>query len=246
MNRTSKTVHALMACGFLSWAGPASADAVTDWNEVTVAAVTLGRPGPIGQMDIALVQIAVHDAVQAIERRLSRITRSSDKLRQALGCRGRSRARRARRHVSRAGAQSIDPTYFAYLADNGLTDDPGLTVGQQAAASILPLRRVNPNPFPPPFVGSTRSLPGDPTPSFLGNPPLPPGVAHGWRRGWRIRSLHAHEPDALPRRSAAGADERALYAGLRRSQSPRGALATQAHAGADRLAYFWTDNFFAQ
>ena len=46
-----------------------SADAVTDWNQITVDAVTVGRPGPIGIVDIALVQVAVHDAVQAIEKR---------------------------------------------------------------------------------------------------------------------------------------------------------------------------------
>ena len=53
----------------LAWAQPAQADPVTYWNGVTVSAVTTGRPGPPGLLDIALVQSAVHDAVQAIEQR---------------------------------------------------------------------------------------------------------------------------------------------------------------------------------
>ena len=65
-----KRVAGLILCGLLSGAGPACADAVVDWNQITVDAVTVGRPGPIGLVDIALVQVAVHDAVQAIERRV--------------------------------------------------------------------------------------------------------------------------------------------------------------------------------
>jgi hypothetical protein len=35
---------------------PAFADAVTYWNEVTLPAVIIGRPGPPGLLDIALVR----------------------------------------------------------------------------------------------------------------------------------------------------------------------------------------------
>lgn len=48
----------------------ASADAVADWNAIAVqATVTGARPGPSGVVDIAIVQAAVYDAVQAIEKR---------------------------------------------------------------------------------------------------------------------------------------------------------------------------------
>jgi hypothetical protein len=59
----------LILCGYLAWTVPVAADAVTDWNATAVAAVTLGRPGGPGAVDMALVQAAVHDAVQAIEGR---------------------------------------------------------------------------------------------------------------------------------------------------------------------------------
>jgi hypothetical protein len=170
-----KRIAGLMLCGLLGGAGPACADtdAVVDWNQITVDAVTTGRPGPIGIVDIALVHIAVHDAVQAIERRfepyLFEMERASGK---------RSAAVAAAAHDVLVGmypAQvgTLDPIYYDYLANNGLTGDPGLAVGQQAAVRILPLRRVNPNPLPPPFVGGNEASQWRPTPSFLGNPPVP-------------------------------------------------------------------------
>jgi len=60
---------ALGACGLMVAAAPACGDAVTDWNEIAQAAIVAGRPGPIGAVDSALIQVAVHDAVQAIDRR---------------------------------------------------------------------------------------------------------------------------------------------------------------------------------
>ena len=170
-----KSAVALILCGLLGGAGPACADtdAVVHWNQITVDAVTAGRPGPIGIVDIALVQIAVHDAVQAIERRFEPYLFESDR---AFG--RRSAAVAAAAHDVLVGmyptqAAALDPIYYDYLADNGLTGDPGLAVGQQAAARILPLRRANPNPLPPPFVGGNDVGQWRPTPSFLGNPPVP-------------------------------------------------------------------------
>ena len=59
----------LVAVGVTSEAQLARADAVTDWNAITISAVNVGRAGPQGSLDIALVQIAVHDAVQALDKR---------------------------------------------------------------------------------------------------------------------------------------------------------------------------------
>ena len=53
----------------LGWAASAHADAVTYWNAVTAEAVTAGRPGGAGFLDMALVHAAMHDAVQAIQQR---------------------------------------------------------------------------------------------------------------------------------------------------------------------------------
>ena len=64
-----KTISSVAALGLLAWTAPVHADAVTDWNEIAVGTIATNRPGPQSSLDIALVQIAVHDAVQAIERR---------------------------------------------------------------------------------------------------------------------------------------------------------------------------------
>lgn len=105
----------LVLCGVLGGAQSAQsvyADAVTDWNEIAVGAVTVGRPGPIGVMDLALVQAAVHDAVQAIEHRYEPYYAE---LRRAHG--SRSAAVAAAAHGVLVGfyaaqAASLDATYL--------------------------------------------------------------------------------------------------------------------------------------
>jgi hypothetical protein len=56
-----------------------------------------------------------------------------------------------------AQGTSLDTVYRDYLAKKGLAEsDPGLVVGQTAAADILALRANDgrvPNPLPPPFTG---------------------------------------------------------------------------------------------
>ncbi len=65
-------------------------------------------------------------------------------------------------------------TYHDYLTAHGLAEsDPGVAVGQQAAAGIIALR-ANDGSFPvnpPPFIGGTAPGVWRPTPSFLPGPP---------------------------------------------------------------------------
>src|SRR5688572_20550334 len=73
---TVRALAGLLVTASLAAAVPAHADPVSDWNAVTMLyvvgnppAVPVGRGGPPGLLDIALVHAAVHDAVQAIEGR---------------------------------------------------------------------------------------------------------------------------------------------------------------------------------
>jgi hypothetical protein len=141
---------------------------VTDWNAITLQAAfsnTLPGPGPI--LDIALVQAAVHDGVQAIERRFEpyhvTIPGASGSLDAAVA---------AAAHDMLVGLYpsqqaSLDATYAAYLASHGLQGDPGLAAGQAAAVGMLPLRRMPPNPLPPPFTGGTAPGQWRPTDTLL-------------------------------------------------------------------------------
>ena len=68
-----RSLIGLVVCACLGWTGTVTVRAVptvvTYWNDVANAAVTIGRPGPIGTLDGAIIAAAVHDAVQAIEGR---------------------------------------------------------------------------------------------------------------------------------------------------------------------------------
>jgi hypothetical protein len=134
------------------------ADAVTDWNAIAVQATITGtRPGPSGVLDIAMVQAAVHDAVQAIEGRFEPYHT------QIPGASGSPAAAAAKAAhdvlVNRFPAQtaSLDATYQTYLTTHGLSGtDPGVAVGATAAAGIIALR-VGDGSFPVPaplFFGS--------------------------------------------------------------------------------------------
>lgn len=138
----------------------ARADAVGDWNAIAVqATITAGRPNPTIGIDIATVQAAVYDAVQAIEKRYAPYYV------EIPGADGSPVAAAARAAhdvlVNRFPAQaaSLDFTYQQYLANNGLLEtDPGVAVGAKAAAGIIALRACDgsfPNPAPPPFIGGT-------------------------------------------------------------------------------------------
>ena len=247
MNRF-KVLTATSVCVLAHWAGSACADAVTDWNEITVAAVTVGRPGPIGSLDIALVQLAVHDAVQAIDRRFEPY---HVEIRAAKG--SRSAAAAAAAHDVLVGlypaqAGSLDASYHDYLANNGLTGDPGIKVGQKVAAEFLPLRRANPDPLPPPFVGGTDPGVWRPTDSFLGTPPGPPAPFSPMFAPW----LGTMDPFTLtsPRRFRSPPPPALTSERYQRDYDEVKALG--ALVGSTRtpeqtdIAYFYTDNFFAQ
>src|SRR5215471_17083823 len=60
---------ALVAVAVLVATPPAFADVITDWNENAVALATPRMPSPAAQRAVAIVQVAMFDAVNSIERR---------------------------------------------------------------------------------------------------------------------------------------------------------------------------------
>jgi hypothetical protein len=161
---------------------------VVDWNAITLQAVSaagpVARPGPSGILDIAIVHIAVHDAVQAIEHRFKPY---HTQIPGATGSRVAAVAKAAHDVlVARFPLQtaSLDATYHAYLASNGLLEtDPGVLVGQQAAAGILALR-ANDGSFPANpeiFTGGTGPGQWRPTSNY---PPGPPSTSGPMAAPW--------------------------------------------------------------
>lgn len=164
----------LLACRTL-----AQADAVVDWNEFATQAsgkATLeGRPGPTETIDLAMVHIAIHDAVQAYEKRFEPYAIQIDN---ASGSPIAAIATAAHDVlVNRFPSQSdtLDSQYRKYLKKNQLSKkDPGDAVGKLAAQSIIAMR-ANDGSFPPnetPFFGGEEPGMWRPTP-----PAFPPGLA---------------------------------------------------------------------
>jgi len=161
----------------------ARADAVADWNAIaiqTISAPTPARPAPVAFLDMAMVQAAVYDAVQAIDKRFKPYHVVIP------GASGSPEAATAKAahdilvNLFPAQTISLDATYAQYLLDHSLApNDPGVAVGATAAAGIIALR-ANDGRFPPnqvPFTGSTDIGKWRPTESFIGNPPAPPSFA---------------------------------------------------------------------
>ena len=232
----------LVLCLGLASALPAQADAVTAWNDITVKAVTIGRPGPVGYLDVALVQAAVHDAVQAFEGRFQpyqvRLENASGSPSAAVA----AAAYGVLVGLYPAQKVTLDADYLAYLTNNGLLNDPGLAIGEQAAAALLPLRR--PTPVLPPFTGSEAPGAWRPTPSYIGNPPNPPSFApHAFV------FLVTTTPYTLLQPSQFRAPAPPALASARYRQEYDEVKALGARFSAVRsaaqtdLAYFWSGNF---
>jgi hypothetical protein len=118
--------------------------------------------------------VAIYDAVESIDRRYqpynALVPGASGSLSAATAKAG---------HDVLVGlfplqAAAIDADYASYLAANGIdSNDPGISVGTQAAAAILILR-MNDGRFPANpqlFLGSTAIGKWRPTPSLLPGPP---------------------------------------------------------------------------
>ena len=246
MVRKTLVIAALSLCGGIA-AGPACGDAVTDWNEIAQGAIVIGRPGPIGAIDSALIQVAVHDAVQAIDKRFEPYHV------EVHGARGsRSAAAAAAAHgvlvgIYPAQATTLDATYFNYLATHGLTGDPGLLVGEKVAAGIVPLRRTDPNPLPAPFTGGTGIGQWRPTPSFIGNPPAPPSgapMAVHWMAGFDPFTLTGPTRfRAAPPPALTSERYRRDYDEVKKLGSSTSTDRTPAQTD---IAYFYSENFLAQ
>jgi hypothetical protein len=72
MNRSRK-LTTLIACGYLILSSSAMANVVSDWNEIarqTIFGAVPARPGPSAVLDFAVVQAAVHDAIQAYTKNI--------------------------------------------------------------------------------------------------------------------------------------------------------------------------------
>ncbi len=156
----------------------ARADAVVDWNIITGQTIPFAtRAGGSPGLDFAMVHLAIYDAVEAYDGRFEPYAVA---IPGASGSPAAAVAKAAHdvlvsRFPTQAG--SLDTTYHDYLASHGLAeDDPGVAVGQQAAAGIIALR-ANDGSWPPnPEVFNGGTAPGEWRPA----PPAFASMAVPW------------------------------------------------------------------
>lgn len=234
----------VILCAAVTWPTSAHADAVTYWNTVTVDAVATGRPGGAGFLDMALVHAAMHDAVQAIQQRFephAAKLKGSGSLDAAAG----AAAYGVLVGIYPKQRAVFDQRYKEFLASAGLTGNPGLAVGQQAAAVLLKQHR--PSTALPDFRGGSTPGAWRPTPSLIGSPAQPAAFSP-------MASLYLMEtrPYVMDRPSqfrpeAPPALTSAAYLRDYNEVKTLGARVSAKRTPAQTdLAYFWGGNYVSQ
>jgi hypothetical protein len=230
---------ALGLCVAAGWTSRADADAVTEWNALAVGCIN--RPGPTALLDLAVVQAAVHNAVQAIEKRykpyLTGPQASGDESRAAAA------AGAARRVLSRVCPETAQAALDAALAPYVAGGDPGLDVGYAAAELLLGEIRGTTTTIPEPYTGGTGIGQWRPTPP--GNAAMA-FVYLATTRPFVLHSPSQFRPGPPP---AVGSDTyRREYAEVKRLgavESHPATAACPAPRNTD-MARFWSGNFVAQ
>jgi hypothetical protein len=178
----------LIAIAFVALASPtvARADAVTDWNAIASTAIVTnaGQPPPVSVLHFAMVQGAVYDAVNAIDRGhrpyLVQPNANPTDSKEAAAAAAAFRVLVGFDNLPGlfpAQLSTWQPVYNAYIA--GLPDNPpgsraaGIAVGETTARAMLNARmndgRFGPPPgLYPPAPGIWRS-----TPPLFANDPAP-------------------------------------------------------------------------
>lgn len=118
---------------------------VTEWNQHAIALTLLpaSNLAPVQQTRVmAIVQVAVHDAVNGITGKYATYLHSAPAPANASPeAAAIAAAHHALRNLFASQAGALDTLYFASLANHGLSAaDPGIEYGQSAAAAILAAR----------------------------------------------------------------------------------------------------------
>ena len=148
MTFRKSAVLIVFACLIL--AVPARADVVTDWNATAAQIAIPARPGPSSILDLAMVHAAMHDAIQAYDGRFEpyAVTIPNATGSPVAAAASAAHAVLVARFPAQAG--SLNTLLNTYLSNLGLLGNPGVGVGQVAAAGILNLR-VGDGSFPASF-----------------------------------------------------------------------------------------------
>jgi hypothetical protein len=145
-------------CGFIALAGivSARADEITDWNVIAIDVLALGGQNPVvSTRGLAMAHLAVHDALNAIDRRYEPYLYDA---RSEPGAAPGAAVAAAMRDVlvgalagfgtpdqQAKGRERAEVAYAAALAEipHSRAKQDGITAGQAAAAAMLTLRKAD-------------------------------------------------------------------------------------------------------
>jgi hypothetical protein len=217
------------------------ASVVTDWNAATLNCVQgpptpPNRGGPPGLLDIALVQAAVHDAIQSIEGKYEFYHYENDNLR---GDGSLEAAGAAAAYAMLVGLYGASAPCLAGVANPAIlyAGDPALRAGTEAAAALLPLKRPLFALSVEPFVGGTAA----------GDWRLTPGITQGANMfmGFTPPFAMLRPAQFRPERQYSLSSYRYLrdYNEVKAKGAATNSTRTEAET---ELARFWSANFIVQ
>jgi len=218
------------------------ADVVLDWNAIAANKIfAAGRPGPSAVLDLAVVQAAVHDAVQAFDKSFEPYATEIPGASVSPAAAVAKAAHDILVNRFPGQAADVDMIYTNYLAANGLaTDDPGVGIGAAAAAGLIALRTGDgafPNPQPV-FNGTNLVGMWRPTlPSFA-------SMAIPWLAEVTPFVVLRGDQFVAPPPPILGSDlYRKEYYEVKALGASSGSSRTPEQT---QIAFFWADNFPAQ
>jgi hypothetical protein len=242
---TAAAVAALLAA---SWAAPASANVVTEWNAIALGCIARG--GAANALDVALVQAAVHDAIQAIEGRYEPYKSSPP----ATGNESKAVAAAAAAYrvlsdnrvcpAPATGSDTVQATLDTAFAPYKYSSDAAARIiGEAAGDAMLAEYRDTSTTITLPYIGSTAIGQWRPTPPS--NMPMTP-VYVATKKPFVIASASQFRPGPAPALTSAeylkDYNEVKAIGGIT-SHPPLGACPAPA---ATDMARFWGANIPAQ
>src|SRR5262245_14768868 len=237
----------LVFCAYLGGAGPAAADVVTDWNAIASQTTfspsnpaALVRVGGTGILDLAMVHLAMHDAIQAYEGRYQSYAAPIPNATGSPVAAAASAAHDVLVNRFPGQAASLDTALQNYLAALGLPGDPGVAIGQVAAAQIVSLRTGDGSwpSNPEVFTGSTQPGEWRPTlPLFL--PMQAPWL--GFVAAFALKDFDQLYPSPPPPQLTGSQYTQEYNEVKALGRADPGSTRTQEQTD---LARFYTENFF--
>jgi PAP2 superfamily/Vanadium chloroperoxidase N-terminal domain len=151
---------------------PALADVITDWNEKAVALATPKMTPPAAQRAVTIVQVAMFDAVNSIERRyqpyLVQLEAAPTTSKEAAASAAACAVLTSLFPHATEEMRSMMASYLIALPD-GVAKSQGLKLGQAVAAAILEARSKDGSDAPDAYRPKTNAGVYIPTPITVGS-----------------------------------------------------------------------------